>query len=151
MKVILIKHPNGGMIPATEEEAEKLKKIKVGQALNCEIKQMRNYKYLQKFMVMIKIGFDSFEPAITEYKGIPVQKNIERFRKDIIIAAGFYDVEAALDGSVKAVAHSISFGKMSEERFNEVYNACCNAILQRVLRNYEREDLDHVVEQLIRF
>jgi hypothetical protein len=151
MKVILIKHSSGAMVPASEDEAEKLKSFKVGQAITCEIKKMRNYKYHQKFFVMIKIGFDCFEPAVTEYKGFPVQKNIDRFRKDIIIAAGFYDVEATIDGKVRAIAHSISFGKMSEERFNEVYNACCNAILSRVLQNYTREDLDHVVDQLIRF
>lgn len=147
----MIKHSNGCFFPSSDDEAEKLKKIKVGSAVGVDIKMMRNYLFHKKFFAMLDIGFDAFEPAITEYNGVPVQKNSERFRKDIIIAAGFFDYVGALDGTVKASAHSISFGSMSQEKFEKLYNACCNAILARVLHNYTRDDLDQVINQIMRF
>lgn len=151
MEIILTKYPNGSLVPATTEEAEKLKKIKAGQAVTVKLTQKRNYNFHKKFMAMMQIGFDAFEPAITEYKGIPVQKNFDRFRKDITIAAGFYDFEMCINGEPKAIAKSISFAKMSQEEFEQVYNACCNALLQRVLTNYTQPDLDRVVNEIVRF
>lgn len=100
---------------------------------------------------MMQVGFNAFEPAITEYNGVPVQKNFDRFRKDIIIASGFYDFEVCINGQPKAVAKSISFSSMGEEEFEKVYNACCNAILERVLKNYTKDDLDQVVSEMMRF
>ncbi len=151
MQIILIKHANGALVPASDIEAEKLKKIKAGKAVTVKLTQKRNYGYHKKFMAMMKIGFDAFEPAITEYKGIPVQKNFDRFRKDITIAAGHYDFEICINGKAKAIAHSISFARMDQETFEKLYNNCCNALLQLVLHNYTRPDLDDVVEQMVRF
>lgn len=139
------------MVPATEEEAEKLKKIKVGQALSCEIKQMRNYKYLQKFMCMVRVGFDAFEPVDNLHKGVAIEKEIEQFRKDITIMAGFYYAVPSVNGGLRLKAKSISFANMKEEEFQSLYNAFCNVLLKKVLHNYTRPDLDQVVEQLIRF
>lgn len=151
MKTLLIKTGSNTLSPANIEEAEKLKKIKVGRVIEVELTQKRNYEFHKKFFAMLGIGFDAFEPAQQEYNGIPAQKNFERFREDVVIAAGFYDLVYDIKGNAKAKAHSISFGSMDQGKFEKVYNGCCNALLQQVLKNYTREDLDRVVDELIRF
>jgi hypothetical protein len=57
----------------------------------------------------------------------------------------------ALNGEAKARAKSIAFGNMAEDEFERVYSAVADVILQRVLRNYTREDLDRVVDEVLRF
>lgn len=150
MKVNLIKQGQV-FIPATPQDEEKLSQVKSGQPVEVELKQKRNVKFLRKFFAMLNIGFEAFEPNEKAYKGHVAEKNFERFRKDVVIMAGFYDATYDIKGNLKLEAHSISFGKMSEDEFNKVYNACCNVLLKQVLHNYTREDLDHVVEQLTRF
>ena len=150
MKVNLIKQGRV-LIPATPSDEDKMSSIKNGQFLEAGMKQKRNLKFHRKFFAMLNIGFEAFEPDQKDYKGQVAVKNFDRFRKDVIILAGFYDATYDIQGNLKLEAHSISFGKMSEDEFNKVYNACCNVLLQKVLHNYTRDDLDSVVEQLTRF
>lgn len=150
MKINLIKQEQV-LIPVTPSDEDKISSIKSGQFLEVDIKQKRNLKFHRKFFAMLNIGFEAFEPDQKDYKGQVAVKNFDRFRKDVIILAGFYDATYDIQGNLKLEAHSISFGKMSEDEFNKVYNACCNVLLLKVLHNYTREDLDSVVEQLTRF
>ena len=151
MKILMIKQPGGVFVPASETEADKTTRFKNGSFCEFEVKQKRNGPFHRKFFAMLNVGFDAFEPGIKEHKGMPVQKNFDRFRKDVIAAAGFYDVVVNINGDVRAEAHSISFSKASEEEFEKIYSAVCNVLLLKVLRNYTRDDLDSVVEQIIRF
>lgn len=150
MKINLIKQ---GQVftPATPADEDKISSIKSGQFIEADIKQKRNLKFHRKFFAMLNIGFEAFEPDIKAYQGLVAVKNFERFRKDVIIMAGFYDATYDIQGNLKLEAHSISFSKMGEDEFNKVYNACCNVLLMKVLHNYTRGDLDRVVEQLTRF
>ena len=100
---------------------------------------------------MLNIGFDAWEPPELEYKGLLAQKSFERFRKDVTIAAGFYDVNVNLKGEVRAEAKSISFAKMEQHEFEEVYSKVADVLLQKVLLTYARADLDRVVMDIMRF
>ena len=151
MELLLTKTPQGYLIPSDEAEAEKMKRFKVGGTIRAKVAQMRNYKFHKKFFAMLDVGFDAWEPSEKEHKGLPVQKNKERFRKDCIIAGGFYEPVVNLRGEVRAEAKSISFASMEEEEFEKVYSAVADVILQRVLRNYTRADLDRVVHQILGF
>jgi len=151
MEIILEKQPGGLLRASNDEDAEKILKMKNGVGLRVEIKKIRNYEFHKKFFAMLGIGFDAFSPPERFYKKLPVQKNFERFRKDCIIAAGYYDVVVNLKGEVRAEANSISFGSMKTDDFEKLYTAVCNVLLQKVLANYTRDDLDEVVDQLINF
>lgn len=150
MEISLVKH-GAILAPATEQDAEKLVRVKSGRVVSVELKEKRNSAFHRKFFAMLNVGFDAFEPPEAEHRGMPAQKSFERFRKDVIIAAGYYDVVSTITGEVRAEAHSISFAKMAQEDFEQLYSNCCNVLLQRVLRNYTRSDLDDVVNKLIRF
>lgn len=150
MEVLFNKVPTG-LIPASEEDREKFAKWKTGALIKGEFTQSRNPKFLRKFMALINLGFEAWEPRQQEYKGHAVQKNRERFRADVTIAAGFYDLVADLHGGVHAKAKSISFASMSEDEFEKVYSAVVDVLLQDVLKAYTRDDLDRVIDEILAF
>lgn len=150
MNLNLTKTAQGFLIPATQDDAELLEKVKPGQTISAEFKRKRNYKFHKKYFALLNFAFDHFEPNLT-HKGQPIEKNKERFRKDVTILAGHYEIVPNLAGCLRLEAKSISFGNMSEDDFAEFYNSVVNVILQKVLVNYKREDLDRVIDQVIGF
>ena len=151
MEVLLIKTPQGAFVPTDDIQLEACKRFKAGSTIRADISAMRNGKFHRKFFAMLDVGFDAWEPPQSEFRGLPVQKNRERFRKDCIIAAGFYEVVSNINGDVRAEAKSISFASMDDEEFERVYSAVANVLLQRVLINYTRADLDSVVDRILGF
>ena len=151
MEVLLLKTPQGSFVPLDEEQADACRRFKVGSTIRAEVASMRNSKFHRKFFAMLDIGFDAWEPPESEHRGLPVQKNRNRFRKDCIIAAGFYDPVANINGDVRAEAQSIKFSRMDQEDFEKLYSAVANVLLQKVLTNYTRQDLDDVVAQIVGF
>lgn len=143
--------PNGLLRAADDETRAFLSKKKLGVGISGEFKQIRNYRFLKKYMALMNIGFDAFEPMIVEYKGEAVAKNFDRFRHDITILAGYYTFTTDIKGQVKAEAKSIKFGSMSEDEFSELYNKTIDVLLAKVLKNYTKNDLEHVIEQVLNF
>ncbi len=150
MEVDFIKTPTG-IIPMTQTDEDTIKKWGNGEVVHATVKRPRNSKFHRKFFAMLQVGFEAWEPPEVEHNGLPAQKNFERFRKDVITAAGFYEPVVNLRGDVRAEAKSISFANMGEDEFAEVYNKCADVLLQRVLKTYTRDDLDAVVNELMGF
>lgn len=146
-----MKASGGGLLPVDEQSADVISKWPIGQGVRVDVKRMRNIRFHRRFFALLNIGFDAWEPDLPDHNGMPTQKNYERFRKDCIIAAGFYEPVVNLKGEVRAEADSISFAAMDDAEFEKVYSAVANVLLQKVLRNYTRSDLDEVVNQIIGF
>ena len=151
MKAFFRKLPGGILRPDDEQSAESIKTVAVGAVISVEWKHPRNYRFLRKFFAMLKVGYDAWEPAEQEYKGLPVQKNFDRFREDVTIAAGFGEVVLNIRGEARARAKSISFGSMSQEEFDKLYNAAADVLLQKILKTYTKDDLESVVNEIIGF
>jgi hypothetical protein len=49
------------------------------------------------------------------------------------------------------VAKSIAFGNMDQDEFDLLYSAVCDVVLTRILKNYDREQLDEVMDRLTGF
>jgi hypothetical protein len=141
----------GVFIPGNDETTERMDGYKAGDLLIGEFRKVRNPKFLRKFFALLDIGFDAWEPGeITTTWGIP-EKNPKQFREQVTVLAGFYVPTYNIDGSVRLKARSISFAKMDEDEFSDVYSAVANVLLRKVLIRYTREDLDRHVEQILRF
>jgi Protein of unknown function (DUF1367) len=142
----------GGWSPETEEDAEKTARYKIGAVIHADWKEQRNVKFHRKYFAMLKFAFDHWD--VDEYEGPHgkvVQKNFDRFRADVQIMAGYYDLVINLRGEARADAKSISFGRMDQPSFDKLYSDVANVILQKVLKSYTRDDLDRVVEQVLGF
>tara|TARA_R110000803_G_scaffold67241_2_gene128912 strand:- start:252 stop:848 length:597 start_codon:yes stop_codon:yes gene_type:complete len=83
---------------------------------------------------------------------INIENAFEPFRKDMIIAAGYYDEHRVPSGTVK-VARSISFASMGEDDFNALYKAVFNVCWRFVLsRNFKNEtEAQNAVDQLLSY
>ena len=102
----------------------------------------------------MSLAFDYFEPpAHGEGSALAekyvVQKNAERFRKDITILAGYHEMTYRLNGDVRVEAKSISFGSMQEDEFEKLYSACIDVIINKVCTQYTEYELRKQVEDLI--
>lgn len=149
--IVLMKAPGGYLVPCDEPSRELVNQWRVGQGVRAEVKKARNLAFHRKFFAMLNVGFDAWEPPQPAHRGLPVAKNFERFRKDVLIAAGFYEPVVNLRGDVRAEPKSISFGSMDDDEFAQVYSKVADVLLQKVLRTYTREDLDRVVNELMEF
>jgi len=114
----------------------------------------RNGKFHRKFFALLQVGFDAWEPDRKRYsyKGIPIQKDFEQFREDVIIASGNYIQTFNLEGHMKMRAKSISFTSMDDAEFSELYESVLTVILNKICVNYKnREELNSVVEKILGF
>ena len=153
-ELLMTKTPSGALIPVSEEEAEKLRRIKSGATVRCDIRQMRNYKFHKKFFSLIKFLFDIWEDGVPRslYRGIEVRPNIDRFRKDLIILSGRYDATYNVRGEVRLEAKSISFASMSEDEFERLFSDVINIALERVINRPDlseekiRQYCDHLMQ-----
>ena len=141
----------GVLVAGNDETNERLTRLKAGDVLRGDFKKARNPKFHRKFFALLDIGYDSWEPGELDTKlGVP-EKNRNRFRGQVTVLAGYYDVAFNLDGSPQLIPKSISFANMTQTEFEELYSAVANVLLVKVLGNYTRDDLDNRVAQILDF
>lgn len=150
-EIVLSKAANGALVPVDPQAAEYISKLKMGQGVKCKVTKVNNPAFHRKMMVLFNVAFEAWEPEVKEYKGQPVQKNFERFRKDLTILAGFYETTINLKGEIRLEAKSLSFENMEQDEREKVYSAVIDVVLAKVLTNYTRDDLDRVVEIVMQF
>lgn len=147
---LYFKKIDGYLVPDNQESVLYLSKVKNGEALSAEFKKPRRYQFLKKYMALLNHGFEHWEPE-AEYKGIKVEKNFDKFREDVQIMAGYSETYVNLKGEIRLKSKSISFGKMEEEEFEKLYSAAINVLLQMVFKNYTKDDIHDVVNELLGF
>jgi len=146
-----------GLMPAHDNDRDKLKAIKVGKPVKVKVTQVRNYEFHKKFFALLNLAYDYWEPPTTKadklLKVIKLapEKNFERFRSDVIILAGYYTATYRLNGDVRLQAKSISFGSMSEDEFEELYTKTIDVIVKHVLKNYDGDMLRGILDQVEEF
>jgi hypothetical protein len=150
-EIILTKAANGTLVPVDPQAAEYIAKLKLGAGVSATVKKHRNPRFHRKYFALLNLAYEAWEPADKEFRGMPVQKNFDRFRKDVIIAAGFYDVVVNINGDVRAEAKSINFSSMDDAEFSDLYSKTVDVVLNRFLTNYSRDDLDNVIDQILSF
>ncbi len=135
MELYLVKQLDNSFKVAYDSDYEKLKKIKALKMVKCEITQPRNIGYHRKFFALINMVYQNQERY----------NNLDNLRKDLIIEAGFYNEHIDLQGVVQQDAKSISFSKMKEDEFDELFNRVLDQIVnhfhfdkQAILDNIEQ-------------
>lgn len=123
------------LVPASDEVSERLKKIKEGKLVLCDVVVPRNYEFFKKFYSLLNFAFQYWEPESEEINKLHAVKDFNRFRKDVIIMAGYRDVVVNIKGEVRYEAKSIGFGSMGEEEFQQLYKSAFNVLWNMVLSN----------------
>ena len=135
MKFTIVKQLNNTFKVAYDSDYEKLKRIKAGDLLECEIKKPRNYKFHRKYFALINMLFQNQEKY----------NNIDHLRHDLTIEAGYYDIRTNLKGNEVIQAKSISFASMKEDEFSQLYDRTLYTIVKYF--NFDKQDIIDNVEQ----
>lgn len=141
---VLCRRVPGGFAPESDEEAAKLKKLKAGASVRVTVTQEVNAKFRRKWWALAKYAFDLWSETMPEmlYRGQEVQRNFERFRKDLTILAGHFHPVWTVKGEMRVEADSLSFARMSDEAFEALYSATINAVLQKILMHTRLTEAD---------
>jgi len=135
MEITLVKTLSGSLRPAYDSDYEKLKKLPVNEPVQFKYTKQRNYKFHKKFFALVNMVFENQERYT----------NIEHLRRDLIVAAGYYDVRNNFDGVEIYEPKSISFASMDENEFSELYSAVIDVIVKYF--HFDRQDIIEQVEQ----
>ena len=110
---IYAKRTFNALAPSDEQSEEAIKKLDSNLVYEVTVKQARNYNFLKKYFALIKIGHEN-----TRLENIPSNA----YRRLMQIKAGFYKMYSNAKGTY-VESDSISFEKMSENEFTELYKA----------------------------
>lgn len=135
MKFTIVKQLNNTFKVAHDSDYEKMKRLKVGDFLECEIKKPRNYNFHKKFFALINLLYQNQE----------LYNNIDHLRHDLTIAAGFYTTRKNFTGETIIEANSISFAQMNEFDFNNYYSKVLDEIVKHF--NFDKQSIIDEVEQ----
>jgi hypothetical protein len=150
-EIVLLKTPSGALVPCDPQAAEYIAKLRLGTGVRVKVTKQRNVQFHRKFFALLNLAFEAWEPTQKEYKGTPIAKNFEQFRNDVTVLAGHYETSVTLKGEVRLTAKSISFGNMDADTFDALYSSVIDVVLARILTKYTRDDLDTVIENVLRF
>lgn len=134
MEITLIKTLNGFKL-AYNSDHDKAKKIPLNEPIVYSWSKPRNLKFHKKFFALINLVYENQE----------VYSNIEHLRKDLTVEAGFYDIRHDLHGVEVREPKSISFAKMDDNEFSELYNRFIDVVVKWL--GIEKEIILQEIEQ----
>lgn len=138
MEITLIKNLNSFFIPAYDSDKRIADKIKVGDPITGKFRKQRNYLFHKKFFALLNLAYSNYE----------TQMNFDEFRKEVTKRAGYYKEVVNFKGNIEYMPISISFSKMEEIEFSELYNKCIDVIIQYVLKDNTKEE---IINEVINF
>ncbi len=151
----MTRHPSGALFPINDEEADKLKRFKVGDTVKGNYTLKQNGLFHRKMLSLLTLCFDNFKDRFDtglEYRGQLVKPCFESWRKHFTILAGHYEVVFDWDGMPKPVAKSIAFDKCSPNEREQFYSDYINCALKHVYdKTMTEKQLRDLVEQILRY
>lgn len=143
---------HGLLLPSSELDEEIINSMQDGCLYKVKISKVRNPQFHRKYFALLDVLYNFFTPQITPLaNGMVPKKSRCRFRKDLIIATGNYDLVVNIKNDVRAEAKSISFSAMDEVEFTQLYNKTINYGIQHIAVGKNRAEIDEWVDQIMSF
>ncbi len=134
MKINLLRK-DFALCPATDEDMEKMLKIKKGVPFEANVRQVRNYPFLKKFFALINTSWEFLDERQQEF----FHGSKDGFRHTLTMAAGYYDtVYSITNNQWVQIPKSISFDKMEEPEFDKLYEGVVDVIFRLFLERVDR-------------
>lgn len=128
---------------ASDEDMEKMLKLKKGQVMEATIKTRRNYKLLQKFFALINVSYE----FLSEQQRSFFHDSKDGYRYTLTLAAGYYDtVYSVARREWIQVPKSIAFDKMDEAEFDALYESVVNVIFKLFLNHVDKEEFNNALK-----
>ena len=140
MKLMVVNTPRG-LVPLGDDDYEEKKKLKLGQTYSVEIKVARNVDFHRKYFALVAYAWEFLNEKETA-----TFKSKDNFRKYLEISAGHCDVifHPRLQEFVE-IPKSISFGKMDNTAFSELYERVKDVIFSIVGNRVTREEFERLL------
>ncbi len=139
MKIWCKKTVDHKLAPADEYAYEKISKLKLNAEIEVDIRQPRNAKFHRKFMSLLRLVFENQE----------IYEDFEAFRKEVTMRCGFWQEHHHLSGKISYEAKSISFGKMDEVEFGELYDRAIDILIDNFIPGTDRNELEQAVLEYV--
>lgn len=140
MKMFVINTPRG-LVPYGDDDFEEKQKLKLGETYSVEIKIPRNIQFHRKYFALISYAWEFLNESETT-----AFKTKEGFRKSVEIAAGHYEPQYnILTESYDHVPKSISFSKMDEAAFSDLYRRVKDVIFSIIGDRVTRDEFERLL------
>lgn len=128
-----------GLVPLYDDDYEEKRKLKIGEKYSVEIKKARNIRFHRLYFALINCAWEYLNEAQSEF----FHNNKTVFRKSLEVSAGHCDkvFSFKLKDWVD-IPKSISFDKMSEFEFRELYERVKDVIFNTILRTITVEEFE---------
>ena len=156
-EMMVIKGPNNCLLPATDEDAETLKRYKLGQGITVRTTKVsaNSLKFHQRTIMLFRLCYDIFcerSDTGTVYKGEAVRPSFGTFRGEMTILAGHYTPVYSMNGSFRREPKSISYAKCTDPEKEKLYSSVINAALKHIYGGSMPEEvLRNRIDQLMAF
>jgi len=157
VKEIALRRTETGFEPWDEFAAEQVAGYKPGKYCIADIVAPRDPTFHRRGMKLLRFGYSYWEPPAQQLvDGVPIDvtRNFDVYRKEVTILAGYYDVCASFDGSIKIEAKSISFSSMEEGEFREWFKASKDVLWAQIFKSiagFTEENFESAVMEFMRF
>lgn len=151
--IYLIKR-HGILMPSSESDEDIILSLANGETIKCAFSKPRNVQFHRLYFALLDVLYNIFDPEVPEdkwYNGVKPVKNRTRFRKDIAIATGYYELVVNVKGEVRAEAKSISFASMDDLEFSQLYSNTIDYGLAKIAIGHDRKQIDNWVAQIMDF
>jgi hypothetical protein len=140
MKFLVTNTPRG-LVPLDDDDYEEKKKLKLGQTYSVEVKVARNVDFHRKYFALIAYAWEFLNEQETA-----TFKSKDNFRKYLEISAGHCDVifHPRLQEFVE-IPKSISFGKMDNTAFSELYERVKDVIFSIIGDRVTRDEFERLL------
>lgn len=146
-QLFLMKHGEV-LVPGTQESKQIVERWRQREAVIATVRRARNPILHRRFFAMLQLAFDAWEPPLLE-DGTRPAKNFKRFRREMIVLAGHYELVASMRGDVIREPKSIAYDEMAEDEFAQVCLDVAGVVLERILTNYTHAELERVVLRVL--
>jgi hypothetical protein len=138
MKIKLL-NTVSGLKPLYDSDYDEKKKLKIGEVYEATIRLQRNLQFHRKYFGLINCAWEYQNERVIEH----FKHNIELFRKTVEVAAGWCEpVYSIARKEWIEVPKSISFDKMDEDEFQNLYERVKDVLFKYFLKNISVEEFE---------
>ena len=142
MAELLLIRTGMALMAADDESRDRIAKMPRGQALRADVKRARNLALHRKFFALV--GFVAERHPIYDTK--------DKALVAVKVAAGHCDfLPNPQTGELVAIPKSIAFDAMEQGEFEEFYEHAVQGVLDHIIPEADREEVDLWVEHVSRF
>ncbi len=151
MATLFLRRLHHSLVPADDSSMEAFERLAPNGEYKAEITKSRNIGFHRKFFSLLNLAYKNYEQPEVFYDGKRVFKSFERFREDVTISCGHWELELNRRNKVVQRAKSISFASLDQLGFEELFSKAIDVILHEYLTYYTEEDMNRLVEEVLRY